>query len=273
VAIHEDEVARRCTGGITCAAQAVQKLKHFVSRDAFDIEGLGKKHMDAFYQLGLIQTPIDIFTLEKRDNHSLTPLRNQPGWGSLSANKLFQAIEARRTIALSRFLYALGIPQVGQATAKAIAAYYQTIEAWHTAMGTALTHEGSLQDLLSIEGVGASIAQDMLAFFNAPTHQTLLESLYKALTILPEKPVQTVASPFTGKTVVFTGSLRTLTRTQAKEQASSLGAKVAGSVSAKTDYVVIGEDAGSKATQAQKLGVTCLTEEEWLASITPLGAQ
>ena len=263
VTIRVEEVARKCSGGLTCSAQAMQKLKHFVSRDAFDIEGLGKKNIDYFYEKKLITSPLEIFSLAERDSQSLTPLRAQMGWGALSAKNLFDAINTRRTITFSRFLYALGIPQVGQTTAKNIATFYQTFDAWQSAMIAALTQDASLQDLLSIEGVGASIVQDILDFMKVPGHQDLLRALSQVLTILPETRQETFSTPLTGKTVVFTGTLQTLSRDQAKAVASRMGAKVAGSVSAKTDFVIVGEEAGSKATQAQRLGVSLLTEDEW----------
>lgn len=263
-----DEVARKCMGGLVCPTQAALRLRHFVSRDGFDIEGFGAKHVLAFYQEGLIRFPQDIFTLEERDRQSLTPLRTREGWGSLSAQNLFKAIEARRKIALHRFIYALGIPQIGQATAKLLARHYLSYLVWKEAMIAAKDHSSeAYETLVLIDGVGPSVSEDLIAFFDEPHNLQVLEDLLKEITILDEIAPQAGSSPLSGKTIVFTGSLQHMTRPEAKVRAEALGAKVASSVSAKTDYVVIGEDAGSKAKKAQELGVTILTEEKWLKMI------
>jgi DNA ligase (NAD+) len=259
------EVARKCMGGLVCPAQAALRLRHFVSRDAFDIEGFGSKHVEAFYKEGLIKSPPDILTLESRDQASLTPLRGREGWGPLSASNLFKAIEARRRIPLSRFIYALGIPQVGQATAKLLAHHYLSYEAWKTAMMAAKDPQSeSFQDLDSIDGIGPSLATDLVTFFDEPHNLHVLDELLKQVTVLDEKPREIGSSPFSNKTLVFTGTLHQMTRAEAKVRAESLGAKVASSVSAKTDFVVVGEDAGSKAKLAKELGVKILSENEWL---------
>ncbi|HUX78342.1 MAG TPA: NAD-dependent DNA ligase LigA [Alphaproteobacteria bacterium] len=260
-----EEVARKCIGGLICTAQAALRLRHFVSRDAFDIEGFGSKHVEAFYKEGLISSPADIFTLEKRDRESITPLRNREGWGLLSAQNLFKAIEARRKIALHRFIYALGIPQVGQATAKLLARHYLSYKAWSEAMIAAKDSESeAYADLLSIDGIGPSVSIDLIAFFDEPHNLNVLRELLAEITVLDDKPLQVGSSPLSNKTIVFTGTLEHMTRPEAKVRAESLGAKVASSVSSKTDYVVVGADAGSKAKAAKELGVTILTEEEWL---------
>ena len=259
------EVARKCIGGLICTAQAALRLRHFVSRDAFDIDGFGSKHVDAFYKEGLIKSPADIFTLEMRDRQSLTPLRNREGWGDLSAQNLFKAIEARRRIPLQRFIYALGIPQVGQATAKLLARHYISYSAWKEAMIAAKDPTGeAYTDLLSIDGIGPSVSIDLIAFFDEPHNLTVLLELLSEITVLDEKPLQVGSSPFSRKTIVFTGALEHMTRSEAKVRAEALGAKVSSSVSSKTDYVVVGADAGSKAKAAKELGVTILSEEEWL---------
>jgi DNA ligase (NAD+) len=259
------EVARKCMGGLVCPAQAALRLRHFVSRDAFDIEGFGSKHVEAFYKEGLIKSPQDIFTLESRDQKSLTPLRGREGWGPLSASNLFKAIEAQRRIPLSRFIYALGIPQVGQATAKLLAHHYLSYEAWKTAMMAAQDPQSeSFQDLDAIDGIGPSLATDLVTFFDEPHNLHVLDELLKEVTVLDEKPREIGSSPFANKTLVFTGTLHQMTRAEAKVRAESLGAKVASSVSAKTDFVIVGEDAGSKAKLAKELGVKMLTEAEWL---------
>jgi DNA ligase (NAD+) len=258
----EGEVARRCTGGLVCGAQAVERLKHFVSRDAFDIEGLGDKIIREFWEDGLVKTPGDIFRLEEKDKKSLTPLRVREGWGEKSARKLFDAIDTRRVISLSRFIYALGIRQVGQATAKRLAAAYGSFENLKTSV-----NQDGYDDLLNIEDIGPSVAEDLIAFFAEPNNRKVLDDLENILTIENYVAPKSSGSPVEGKTVVFTGSLTTMTRPEAKARAESLGAKVAGSVSAKTDYVVAGEDAGSKLKKATELGVKVLSEQEWVALI------
>jgi DNA ligase (NAD+) len=260
----EGEVARRCIGGLTCAAQAVERLRHFVSRGAFDIDGLGDKHIDAFYQDGLLKSPGDIFRLRKhRDN-----LLKREGWGDTSVDNLLNAIEARRQISLPRFIYALGIPQVGEVTAKLLARYYLSLAVWRQAM-TAAQVVGSeeRQALGEINGIGPSMAEDLTAFFAEDHNLQVLDDLQRELTVEDFVPVAISDSPITGKTVVFTGTLVKMTRTEAKARAESLGAKVAGSVSKKTDYLVVGADAGSKAAKAAELGVQTLSEDDWLALI------
>lgn len=256
----EDEAATRCTGGLICPAQAVERLKHFVSRLAFDIEGLGDKIIRQFFADKIVTAPADIFRLAA---HAET-LKTQEGWGELSVKNLLDAIEARRTIALDRFIYALGIRQVGQATAKRLAQNYLNIDTLATQMRDAKTHDDeAVQELLAIEDIGPAVANDITAFFAAPHNQNVLADLLKEVTVEPYIPPDTSGSKVAGKTVVFTGKLVTMSRDEAKAQAESHGAKVAGSVSKKTDYVVVGEDAGSKLKKANDLGVTVLTEEEW----------
>jgi DNA ligase (NAD+) len=262
----EGEVIRRCTGGLICDAQAVERLRHFVSRDAFDIEGLGEKIVREFWDEGLVRRPGDIFRLEDNDSKSLTPLRNRPGWGKRSAEKLFESIKNRSNIPLDRFIFALGIRQVGQATAKLLARCYRSLPHLREAIAAAREHgSDAYNDLIGIEGIGPSMADDIIAFFNEPHNQEVLDDvLATGLNVLDFVPPKTQTSPVAGKTVVFTGTLETITRSEAKARAESLGAKVAGSVSSKTDYVVVGADAGSKATKARDLGVATLTEQEWL---------
>ncbi|MBY0272138.1 MAG: NAD-dependent DNA ligase LigA [Alphaproteobacteria bacterium] len=259
------EVARKCIGGLICTAQAALRLRHFVSRDAFDIEGFGSKHVDAFYKEGLIHSPQDIFTLEKRDQESLTPLRNREGWGPLSAQNLFKSINARRKIPLHRFIYALGIPQVGQATAKLLARHYLSYTAFRDAMMAAKDQiSEAYAGLISIDGIGPSVSEDLIAFFDEPHNLQVLHDLLEEITVLNEMPQQISDNPLVNKTIVFTGTLEHMTRAEAKVRAESLGGKVSSSVSSKTDYVVMGVDAGSKAKAAQVLGVKVLNEEEWL---------
>jgi len=268
----EGEAVRRCTGGLICPAQAVERLRHFVSRNAFDIEGLGDKHIRAFYADGLIKTPGDIFRLAEKDKASLTPLRSREGWGPKSAQKLFDAIESRRTIPLDRFIYALGIRQVGEATAKLLARHYGSFAAWRAGMEAAQDREGEAwRDLTAIDQIGPSVADDLLAFFAEEHNRTVLDDLAAQLTVEDFVRPRATSSAVAGKTVVFTGTLETMTRPEAKARAEFLGAKVAGSVSGKTDYLVVGADAGSKAAKARELGVTTLTEQEWLDLIGGAG--
>ncbi len=260
----EGEVVTRCTGGLICPAQAVERLKHFVSRNAFDIEGLGDKQIRFFFEQGLIKSPADLFKLSEKDKNTLIPLRNQPGWGRQSVEKLYTAIETKRTIGLDRFIFALGIPQIGQATAKLLAKTYATLEKIEEI--TRLVHDpesDTLAELLAIDGIGASMAGDLIAFFGEPHNQEVIAALKEQLTIEEFVLEVSSTSPVTGKTVVFTGKLLTMSRDEAKATAESLGAKVAGSVSKKTDYVVAGADAGSKLKKAESLGVKVLSEEEW----------
>jgi DNA ligase (NAD+) len=260
----EGEVVRRCTGGLICKAQMVERLKHFVSRNAFDIEGMGTKIIEEFFEDGMIKTPGDIFRLKDRDQKSLTPLRAREGWGDLSAKNLFDAIDNRRTIALDRFIYALGIRQVGEATAKKLAGHYGMLSHLRAEMDAAQDGGGEARrELLNIEDVGPSVAEDVLAFFSEQHNRGVLDDLESLLNVEAFVRPVAVNSPVAGKTVVFTGTLITMTRAEAKANAERLGAKVAGSVSKKTDYVVAGEDAGSKLQSARELGVAVLSEEEW----------
>jgi DNA ligase (NAD+) len=255
------QVARRCTGGLICAAQAVERLRHFVSRDCFDIEGLGEKHITAFWQDGLIRGPGDIFRLDP------DVITKREGWGAVSANKLVAAIDERRRISFDRFINALGIPQVGQATARLLARHYRSLAAWRREMEAAEDPESEARaGLLDIHGIGEEMAADIIGFFTEPHNRTVLDDLAREVTVLDyEAPAQRAASPLAGKTIVFTGTLQAMSRSEAKARAEALGANVTGSVSAKTDYVVAGADPGSKATKAAGLGVKLLDETEWLA--------
>jgi DNA ligase (NAD+) len=258
----EGEVVRRCTGGLICPAQAVERLKHFVSRNAFDIEGLGAKIIEEFWNEGLIKNPADIFTIEEKNRNSLTPLKNREGWGDLSVKNLFESINKRRSISLDRFIYALGIRQVGEATAKKLAAEYHTLD---ELLGKMEQGDSVLPELIAIEDIGAAVAGDILAFFAEDHNRTVIKDLLKQIEVEPYEPVRMSETPVSGKTVVFTGTLTHMTRSEAKARAERLGAKVAGSVSKKTNYVVAGEDAGSKLAAARELGVQVLSEEEWLS--------
>lgn len=259
------EVVSRCTGGLICPAQAVERLKHFVSRLAFDIEGLGSKIIEEFWAEGVIKSPADIFTIEARDAKSLTPLRCKDGWGDLSARNLFAAIEKRRDITLDRFIYALGIRQVGESTARRLAGEFETFDKFYACVRAAQDETSSdYATLLNIEDIGASVASDIIAFFAEEHNRTIIDDLCTLVRIAPFQKPQATDSKIAGKTVVFTGTLVLMTRAEAKARAESLGAKVAGSVSSKTDYVVAGEDAGSKLTKARELGVTVISEQDWI---------
>lgn len=262
----EGEVARRCTGGLICPAQAVEALRHFVSRSAFDIEGMGDKIIAELYQDGLLKTPADIFRLHLHAED----LKQRPGWGALSVRKLLKAIEARRTIGLERFIYALGIRQVGQATARRLAFAYETLDRLTTEMQAAQDNTNhSYADLTSIEDIGPAVAKDLITFFAQPHNLNVITDLKQNIDITPAHKPDTSHSPVAGKTVVFTGTLQTMGRDEAKATAANLGARVASAVSSKTDYVVAGEDAGSKLKKAHDLGITILSEQEWLDLIKP----
>jgi DNA ligase (NAD+) len=260
----EEEVAVRCTGGLVCPAQAVERLKHFASRDAFDIEGLGDRQITAFWEDGLIKEPADIFRLEERDAKSLTPLRNREGWGKKSADNLFKAINDRRTISLDRFIYALGIRYIGHTTAGLLARTYHSYDHWkNTMLAVRKPDSPEREELLSIDGIGNKVVEMLAEFFNEPHNVKVLQELEEVLTITDVKAAAK-HSALSGKTIVLTGTMERMTRSEAKARAESLGAKVAGSVSKNTDFVVAGADAGSKLTKAQELGVQVIDEEEWL---------
>lgn len=262
----------RCTGGFTCAAQAVEHLKHFVSRNAFDIEGLGTKQIDFFFASEdpslWIKTAPDIFTLQDRQAASLTKLENIDGFGKVSVKKLYDAIEARRDIALHRLIFALGIRHVGETTAKLLARSYGTYEAFEAAMRAAAEPGGEAwAELNCIDGIGEVVARSIVEFYREPRNlEVIARLLEKVRPQEAEKPA-TEGSPVAGKTVVFTGSLERMTRDEAKARAEALGAKVAGSVSKKTDILVAGPGAGSKLEKARELGIATMDEDEWLALI------
>ncbi|MFG1180668.1 NAD-dependent DNA ligase LigA [Xanthobacter versatilis] len=263
------DAVRRCTGGLICPAQMVERLRHFVSRNAFDIEGLGEKQVRAFYEWGLIASPADIFTLETRNARSLQRLENRDGWGKTSAANLFAAIAERRTVAVDRFVFALGIRHVGETNAKRLMRHYGTVEALEAgALAAVIPGEEhpkgneAWQEMIGIDGIGDVVAEAVIEFFGEPRNREVVTALLKEVTPEPMEQVA-AASPVSGKTVVFTGSLEKMTRDEAKAMAERLGAKVAGSVSAKTNLVVAGSGAGSKLEKAQALGVQVITEDEW----------
>jgi DNA ligase (NAD+) len=254
-----DDVVRRCTGGLICDAQIVERLIHFCSRGAFDIEGMGDKTVQEFFTAGLLKSAPDIFNLPTHEDQIAT----REGWGKLSAAKLTAAIEARRKIPLARFIFALGIRRIGENNAKLLARHYGTYQTWRASMQAATQIGADARlELGSISGVGPTIATDLAAFFTEPHNLETLDALEQHLTIEDAPSATTSNSPLAGKTIVFTGTL-TMARPEAKARAETLGAKVTESVSKKTDYVVVGADAGSKATKAAELGLTILTEEQF----------
>ena len=255
----EADVVRRCTGRLVCAAQAVEGLKHFASRNAFDIEGLGDKQIELFFKEGVIKTAADIFTLAARDGRNRPPLSEWDGFGEVSARNLFAAIEARRRIPFNRFLYALGIRHVGETNARRLARHFADFDALRSAARGA----DAAAALGGIDGIGPTVIESLVDFFAEPHNEDALGKLLDEVTIEPMPALET-GHPLAGKTVVFTGSLERMTRDEAKAFAERLGAKVSGSISSKTDLVVAGPGAGSKLAKARELGVETIDEEEWL---------
>ena len=254
------EAVRRCTGGLICPEQRVERLIHFVSRAAFDIDGLGHKSIREFYEAGWLHSPADLFKLPERE----AEIAVREGWGKLSVRNLTRAIEARRHIPLERMIYALGIRRIGEANARLLARHYGTYAEWRSQM-TAATIIGSeaRSTLGEILGIGPAIAEELADFFDEPRNVATLDELTAQLTVENAAAPELADSEVTGKTIVFTGTLETMTRPEAKARAEALGAKVTDSVSKKTDLVVVGADAGSKARKARELGVKTVTEQEW----------
>ena len=262
--IEGDSVAR-CIGGITCPAQAVQGLAHFVSRGAFDIEGLGSRQIEQFYELGWVKEPSDIFKLKLRYENGIQRLENRDGWGKKSANNLFNAIEAKRKIPLNKMLYALGIRHVGENSASLLSKHYKSFDNLRKSMDEAKNMEDKKwSELLSIDGVGEILAKTIVQVFCNPSQRKIIDNLVDELEIESELNVLVSDSAVDGKVVVFTGSLERMTRSEAKISAEKYGAKVSGSVSKKTDFVIAGPGAGSKERKAIELGVKVLSETEWL---------
>ena len=264
------DAVRRCSGGLICPAQAVEKLKHFVSRAAFDIEGLGAKQIEMFFADPdlPIREPADIFTLAARDAANPARLRDRNGFGEKSVRNLFQAIEDRRKISLARLIFALGIRHVGESGSALLARHYGSWGAFERAMTAAEVGAGpQWAELTAIDGVGAVMAASVVTTFHQEAERRLIDRLVAMLDVEDAAPVATEGSPVTGKTIVFTGTLEKMTRAEAKARAEAMGAKVAGSVSARTDLVVAGPGAGSKAREAAVLGIETIDEEAWLRLI------
>jgi DNA ligase (NAD+) len=265
----EGDAVRRCTGGLICPAQGIERLKHFVSRGAFDIEGLGARQIEMFFSDPdlPVKTPADIFTLAARDAaNPLKKLKNRDGYGETSAAKLFAAIEARRRIPLDRLIFALGIRHAGEAAAGLLARHYGTWPALEAALTQAAPGNDAWAELTAIDGVGTTLATSLTEAFANPAERAAIDALVAELDIQPVARAAT-DSPVAGKTLVFTGTLEKMTRAEAKARAEALGAKVAGSVSAKTDLLIAGPGAGSKAKEAARLGIQVIDEDQWLALI------
>jgi DNA ligase (NAD+) len=256
-----EDVVRRCTGGLICPAQTTERLRHFVARRAMDIEGLGEENIQTLFDAGLVKSPADIFRLhQKRET-----LAGFEGWGERKIGKLLEAIDARRSVALERFIFALGIRRIGEQNAKLLARHYHSLEAWRAAMIAArIIGSEAREELGSIQGIGPTIAEELVEFFAEPRNLAALDDLAAEVTPEPVTESDAGDSLFAGKTMVFTGTLEQMTRDEAEALAERLGAKVTKSVSKKTDFVVVGADAGSKATKAAELGVKTLTEAEWM---------
>jgi DNA ligase (NAD+) len=257
------DAVRRCTGGLICAAQRKERLKHFVSRNAFDIEGLGDKIIEEFADEGLLKVPQDIFALESRIGDTL---QDRDGWGAASAANLFAAINARRTIALDRFIFALGIRHVGETTARVLARAYGSAERLRDAAMAAKPGNEAWEELTSHDGIGDVVAEAIAQFFAEPHNVEVVDALLREVSPQALAAVAT-SSLVSGKTVVFTGALERMTREEAKAMAERLGAKVAGSVSKKTDLLVAGPGAGSKLKDATKHGVEVIDEDEWFRRV------
>lgn len=264
----EADAVRRCTGGLICAAQARERLIHFVSRKAFDIDGLGAKQIELFFEKGLVREPADIFTLKRRNEAGeiTPPLQEWEGFGETSIANLFASIDQRRSIGAERFVNALGIRHIGETNSRVFARAYGDFASLRAAAEKAVTDEAARAELLNIDGVGPAAVEALTQFVGEEHNRDVLDHLLAEVTVEDAAAVA-ADSPVSGKTVVFTGTLEKMTRDEAKAKAQSLGAKVSGSVSAKTDYLVAGPGAGSKLKKAQEAGVTVLTEDEWFELI------
>jgi DNA ligase (NAD+) len=262
----EEGSRARCTGEFACPFQKIEHLKLFVSRRAFDIDGLGEKQLQFFFDEGWVKEPADIFTLQKRNTR--LKLEEIEGYGETSVRNLFAAIDSRRRIALERFIYALGMRHVGETTALALARGYGSWQAFHEAcLKVAKGDEEAIAEMDALDQIGDTVIQSVAAYFGESHNRGIVDRLVKELEEIVDAEKPKSNSKVAGKTVVFTGTLEKMTRDEAKATAERLGAKAVGSVSKKTDYVVAGPGAGSKLAEAKKHGVTVLTEDEWLALI------
>ena len=262
----DGDSVRRCVGGLTCPAQCIERLKHFVSRKALDIEGLGSKQIEMFFvdKILPVKEPADVFTLEERDRQNIEKLKNRDGWGEKSAHNLFAAIFEKRQIDFEKLLFSLGIRHVGEAAATLIASNYISWKNFATEMDKACLKKGEAWDfLLSIDGIGTTMANSLISTFSNKNERLAIQRLLKNLIVFDSKKIDT-DHPLNGKTIVFTGSLLNMSRLEAKVRAESLGAKVSGSVSANTDIVVVGEKPGSKAKKAKSIGKKLMDEKSWI---------
>ena len=270
----EGDAVRRCTGGLICPAQAVERLKHFVSRAAFDIEGLGAKQVEMFFadpELP-VRAPADIFTLAARDTRNpLKKLKNREGFGDRSVTNLFAAIEAKRVIPLDRLIFALGIRHIGEQVAALLARHYSTWPAFEAATTQAEHGNEAWGELTAIGGIGDVVAHSLTEAFRNPAERQAIDALVAELTVQPVLARPVADSSIAGQTLVFTGTLERMSRSEAKARAEAMGAKVAGSVSAKTDLVIAGPGAGSKVKAAEALGVRIIDEDQWLTIAGPAG--
>ena len=260
------DVRRRCSGGLVCPAQAIERLRHFASREAMDIEGLGDKQIEQFYNDGLIMNPADIFTLKARDARGLKKLKDREGYGATSIKNLFASIDERRSVPVNRLLYAFGIRLVGRTNSRRLARRYGTFNAIRDKAKEALPGSETRVELESIEGMGAAAVACLADFFAEEGNDRIVADVLAEVTPVEMEAIVS-SGPVAGKTVVFTGSLEKMTREEAKAQAERLGAKVSGAISKQTDILVAGEKAGSKLKKAAELGVEVLSEDEWLARI------
>ena len=263
----EGDAVIRCTGGINCSAQAIEKLKHFVSRKAFDIEGLGGKQIELFFvdETLSVKEPADIFTLELRDQNNLTRLKERPGFGKKSATNLFDAIKKKKTIELSRFIFSLGIRHVGENVAKLLARHFLTWSKFVHAISIAQNSESQeYLDLVAIDGIGIAVVNSLVSAFGVGKERNNIDRLVKHLVLLDEILPDNDTSSLSGKTLVFTGTLEKMSRSEAKSLAENLGAKVSGAVSAKTDLVIAGSGGGSKIKKSEELEIEVLDETAWL---------
>ncbi len=265
-----EDVVLRCSGGLSCKAQLKETLKHFVSKDAFDITGLGKKQIENFFEEGRITSFADIFKLEEHEKTSTNPLREKIGWGDKSVDNLFLAINQKREIPLGKLLYAIGIRHVGETTAKLLAQHFVSYENFIQVMLSlskldreGLIQDQSYQDLVAIDGIGEKMANAIIDYFTDEKNVKMVRDLEPELAVI-DAEIKNNVSEYSGKSIIFTGSLTKMTRMEAKKKAEDLGMRVIGSVSKKTDFVVAGEDAGSKLKKAKELGITVLDEDEWL---------
>ena len=261
----EGEAVRRCTGGLICSAQIVERLKHFISRDALDIDGLGAETIADFFEEGYIKNPADIFILPKKIDNGEIDLKNRKGWGKKSQENYINSVNSRREVPLDRLIYGLGIRQIGKTSSEVLAENYTSFDNLQAQMIEAFDpNSQAYQNLIALDGIGPGMVEELIDFFAEPHNLDMLKALRQEITILDQKPTSLEDQPYAGKTIIFTGTLLQMGRSEAKEKAKALGFKVSSSVSAKTDYVVCGEKAGSKETKARALGLKILSEDEWM---------